>query len=374
MGLIANIKALAMLGLAVSAAPTSSSISISVTRDQTCISKIRPAHIGTGSVSTSTRTSSTIISKTVTISQSAATSTTIITPAAITSTRIVNATSAGAVGPNGGLTTVFRTVTVNNGSATDGACASTQYVSANGTTTVYTGTYSNAASKRTAAPFDSQRSSADKRDVSYALLTNHWFNQTWDPEAINPFEIDCLEKATTYRIATRTVYAADVTSTITASTPVRYITSTQKVNATASSTVISTVTVSASYSAVNDAASICTVTTGHAAATTTQHIKCAPTNLITSVDGQGIGSVQGHANETQGIANGSDPSACCQLCVDTAGCAASEDDQGAGNCFLYYTSSPTCGLGFNYSNSSSLAAGEGFSVQTGCGYIEPVSS
>ncbi|KAH9810939.1 hypothetical protein Tdes44962_MAKER05967 [Teratosphaeria destructans] len=374
MGLIANVKALAMLGLAVGAAPTSPSVSTSVTRDQTCISKIRPANTGTGSVLTSTRTSSTIISKTVMISQSPATSTTVVTPAAITSTRIINATSAGAVGPNGALTTVFKTVTANNGSANDGACASTQYVSANGTTTVYTGTYSNAASKRTAAPLDLQESSAEKRDVSYALFTNHWFNQTWNLLAIDPFEIDCLEKATTYRIATETISAADVTSTITASTPVRYITSTQIVNATPASTLISTVTVSASYSAVNNAASICTVTTGQAAATTTQHIKCAPTNLITEVNGQGIGSVQGHANETQGIANGSDPSACCQLCVDTDGCAASEDDQGAGNCFLYYTSSPTCGLGFNYRNSSTLAAGEGFSVQTGCGYIEPVSS
>ncbi|KAK4198523.1 hypothetical protein QBC40DRAFT_341165 [Triangularia verruculosa] len=62
--------------------------------------------------------------------------------------------------------------------------------------------------------------------------------------------------------------------------------------------------------------------------TITQHIRCHPTNLISSRDDRGVG-IRWDA--------GKDPSVCCQLCVDNEGCAGSEwkRDWGDG-CRLYY--------------------------------------
>lgn len=65
-----------------------------------------------------------------------------------------------------------------------------------------------------------------------------------------------------------------------------------------------------------------------------------------------------------GLTLGNDPSACCQLCVESENCAASADDLAAGNCFLYYTE-PACGLAFSYGDyDKSEAPGQGFFVQT----------
>lgn len=188
------------------------------------------------------------------------------------------------------------------------------------------------------------------------------------------FEVDCLEQITSYVLVTTTMAEQAVTETVTAATPTVYVTRHTGKGLLATGSVSITTTLTAPLA--TDAAAtggLCTVTEG-ASSTTTQHAKCAPTNLISQIGGKGIGQTQGNDSNTRGLAPGSDPSACCQLCVDTDGCAASEDDQKAGNCFLWYTE-PTCGLGFKYSdNNQNLAAGAGFIVQTGCGSIEAVAA
>ena len=170
------------------------------------------------------------------------------------------------------------------------------------------------------------------------------------------FEVDCIARTTICTTVTEIMSYSVVTATKTVSFPSIYIIS------------HSTTTIRASSASATD---ICTSTVGSATASTTQHIKCAPTNLISSMDGYGIAETHGSKNSTQGLAPGSDPSACCQLCVDTEGCAASEDDPDAGNCFLWYTTKPTCGLGFSYAaGDQKLKPGTGFLVQSGCGRIE----
>lgn len=177
-----------------------------------------------------------------------------------------------------------------------------------------------------------------------------------------PFAVDCLAQVTTYDVSTSTIEDETATETVTAATPTVYVDVQNKAVEDEPIDITKTVTAQLITSG------ICTVTA--ASSTTTQHLKCAPTNLISQIDGYGIGETQGDSSNTRGLAPGSDPSACCQLCLDTEDCAASEDDPDAGNCFLWYTE-PTCGLGFKYAmGSKKLEAGKGFLVQTGCGTIE----
>lgn len=182
-------------------------------------------------------------------------------------------------------------------------------------------------------------------------------------------KVACLEQITTYVFTTTTVLEEPATETITADTPTFYVTPVRKfVDPTAPFPSLVTGTAPAAVDSPGNG--VCTQTV--ASSTTTQHLKCAPTNLISEVNGYGIGQTGGNSANTRGLAPGSDPSACCQLCVDTEGCAASEDDPDAGNCFLWYTE-PACGLGFQYSDGGQrLEPGTGFIVQTGCGTMEAV--
>lgn len=183
------------------------------------------------------------------------------------------------------------------------------------------------------------------------------------------FEVDCLEQVTTYVVTTETLQDAPATYTVTAQTPTVYIAQQDNRRALATEPVSITTTITAPPASETSVGGVCTVTAA-ASSTTTQHLKCAPTNLISEVNGHGIGSTQTDDSTVPGLAPGDDPSACCQTCVDTENCAASQDDPDAGNCFLWYTD-PSCGLGFNYSDGNQgLAPGAGFFVQTGCGTIE----
>ncbi|KAK4545891.1 hypothetical protein LTR36_002455 [Oleoguttula mirabilis] len=366
----------------VTAAPAASLLSTSITSDETCITRIRPASTTLSSLPTSTRTSAQTVTTTLTVAGSAGYVTESETASALTSTIVVNATEPSVLDATGAArtSTIFATVTPANGTAGAGSCSETTTVSADATTTVYTGSYSGSVAKRTAGVLDRRSSISQKRQDTLAGVLSHMFGQTPVGGAREPFEVDCLEQVTTYLVATSTASATLLTTTVTTSAPVVYVTSTRSLStveqASASQSVVTVTSTVTAQSANNGTSSgVCTVTTGKATATTTQHLKCAATNLVSEIDGYGIGSIQGHANETQGLAPGSDPSACCQLCVDTEGCAASEDDQKAGNCFLWYTTTPTCGLGFTYANGGkNLAAGAGFLVQSGCGTIEAASS
>ncbi|KAI7161062.1 hypothetical protein KC349_g3050 [Hortaea werneckii] len=347
--------------------------STSVSTQQTCITRMHPGATSPASLATRTRTSASTVTTTETVKGQGQAKIETFSPNALTSTKLVNATSPTDAGEAAETPTVYVTVSPAAGNS---SCTSTTTISADATSTVYTGSYNGSMAKRTASPMD-----VEKRSGPPLLNTvGHWFGakgRTGRAAAManimKPFEVDCLEQATTYLIEQTTELEKEQTSTVTAEQEVVYVTSTRMLDATQAPSSVQAVTstVTAAPSAGNSTGSGCTVSQGTAAATTTQHLKCAPTNLIGEIDGYGIGSTHGHANETQGLAPGSDPSACCQLCVDTEGCAASEDDQDAGNCFLWYTSNPTCGLGFTYSNGGEdLEPGTGFLVQSGCGYIE----
>jgi hypothetical protein len=115
--------------------------------------------------------------------------------------------------------------------------------------------------------------------------------------------------------------------------------------------------------------------------------KCAPTNLISERDGRGV-EVRWYTNQWSapigfpdtliGIPGLSDASACCQLCVDNKGCAASEWTVGWDKgCRLYFYNTldrnGTCGgqgkergLVEYFGNSFALPRQASF-VQTGCG-------
>lgn len=120
--------------------------------------------------------------------------------------------------------------------------------------------------------------------------------------------------------------------------------------------------------------------------TTTYAAKCAPTNLISSINGQGLLAAGHYAPGTQpsygpddyGTGNlwTRDASACCQLCVDNEGCAGSMGGKGQ-SCGLLYTpgnasvGGDVCGeFVFGYTSRANVAAGQGIVVQTGCGLIE----
>ncbi|RMX92963.1 hypothetical protein D0868_13119, partial [Hortaea werneckii] len=257
--------------------------STSVSTQQTCITRMHPGATSPASLATRTRTSA--------------------------STNYDHGNGEAAETP-----TVYVTVSPAAGNS---SCTSTTTISADATSTVYTGSYNGSMAKRTASPMD-----VEKRSGPPLLNTvGHWFGakgRTGRAAAManimKPFEVDCLEQATTYLIGQTTELDQEQTSTVTAEQEVVYVTSTRMLDATQAPSSVQAVTstVTAAPSAGNSSGSICTVSQGSAAATTTQHLKCAPTNLIGEIDGYGIGSTHGHANETQGLAPGSDPSACCQ--------------------------------------------------------------
>ncbi|KXT06921.1 hypothetical protein AC578_7293 [Pseudocercospora eumusae] len=333
-------------------APNAPKISTSIDSCQKTITKYRPGFGAIAPLSTNTRTTSHTVYSTITTCGAQSTVTTTITPHPVTHT--VNGTNAYA-----------KNLLVNTGQE----CTSTTTISQS-VATVYTGTYSASQSKRSAAP-PHQRSPLLKPNLLGKMFHRLGQNALLNQKA---FEVDCLEQVTTHVITTTTIHDAPATETVTAETPIVYVTRQDGINAVLATAPVNITTTLTARPAVNTSSGgVCTVTAG-ASSTTTQHLKCAPTNLISEVDGKGIGQTQGDESNTRGLADGTDPSACCQLCVDTEDCAASEDDPDAGNCFLWY-SAPSCGRGFNYSvGSNDLAPGAGFLLQTGCGTIAAVDT
>ncbi|KAF2860118.1 hypothetical protein K470DRAFT_282293 [Piedraia hortae CBS 480.64] len=304
---------------------------------QTCITKIRPMASELSSLPTSTRY----------ITHTVVSTTTPSTLSSITSNE--DCTSEEVSSSAAPSTVTVTTTTTTTVPASNSACSTTTTVSASGKQTSYTGSLDTALARRTQGPFG-------HRAPHWASPLVHYYGrnrvESLEPVDRKPYEVDCLDRVTAH------VY-------VTAGENVTAMCAVQE-DAQPASTVTSTVTVTASASAN---AGVCTVTQGDSTGTTTQHVKCAPTNMITQVNGKGIGAVQGSSNGTQGLAPGSDPSACCQMCVDTPNCAASEDDKDAGNCFLWYTS-PSCGLALSYSpGGKNLSPGTGFFIQTGCGSV-----
>jgi len=103
--------------------------------------------------------------------------------------------------------------------------------------------------------------------------------------------------------------------------------------------------------------------TAKAPPTVTRALQCAPSNLIAERDGHGVAinrltggwAVPIDYNNTLIGIPGMDASACCQLCLDNAGCAASEwTIEWHGACRLYY---------YGYGNDTCGGAGDAGSVE-----------
>ncbi|KAM3416570.1 Ca2+-modulated nonselective cation channel polycystin [Cercospora zeina] len=330
-----------LLVVTATAFPNAEKLSRSVYRTLDNITRYRPASLCTGGpISTKTTTKDRTITSTITACSAPVTDTTTVTPEAVT--------------------TVCRDGAGRHLLARQEAgCTSTTTVSAS-VATVFTGQYNR--TQPTSRPVE-QRSPALLPGLLGSVVHRLGQSALQNQKA---FEVDCLKRATTHVYVTQTVAEQAFTETVTAETPT--VCATQPGKALAPGLSITT-TLSRPSTDGAAAGGVCTVTAS-ASSTTTQHLKCAPTNLISEIGGKGIGQTQGDESNTRGLAPGGDPSACCQLCVDTDGCAASEDDWKAGNCFLWYTE-PSCGLGFKYSdNNQNLAPGAGFLLQTGCGSIE----
>ncbi|KAI0426002.1 hypothetical protein F5Y09DRAFT_346131 [Xylaria sp. FL1042] len=111
--------------------------------------------------------------------------------------------------------------------------------------------------------------------------------------------------------------------------------------------------------------------------TKTLDVRCAPTNLIGTINGEGIRSGR-YAERVSVIYTREEPwasdyTACCQACIDNEGCGAS--DSGFGACGLYYSASeegePICNAFIlSFTSSPNAFPGQSLVYQTGCGEIE----
>ncbi|KAI1271641.1 hypothetical protein F5Y07DRAFT_413418 [Xylaria sp. FL0933] len=168
---------------------------------------------------------------------------------------------------------------------------------------------------------------------------------------------------TTTVTPTRTVIAYTTTST---STIIDYTSTTYLTTATSSFT---------TYIAASETTTR-TVSCG-ATVTKTLDARCAPTNLIGTINGEGIRSER-YADRVSVIYTREEPwasdyTACCQACIDNEGCGAS--DSGFGACGLYYSASeagePVCdAFILSFTSSPDAFPGQSLVYQTGCGLIE----
>lgn len=195
------------------------------------------------------------------------------------------------------------------------------------TATAYTGSYNGTIAKRTASPLDRFKQAKSPR-IPEVL---HNFGQRALGVHQKAFAVECLEQVTTYLVMTETIAEQPSTATVTAETPTVYVTQPHREFA-GTATAPALITSTATAPSLSNSAASCTVTS--ASSTTTQHLKCAPTNLLSEIAGYGIGQTGGDSANTRGLAQADDASACCQLCMEDEDCAASEADLDAGNCFL----------------------------------------
>ncbi|KAH8881945.1 hypothetical protein GQ53DRAFT_831897 [Thozetella sp. PMI_491] len=195
-----------------------------------------------------------------------------------------------------------------------------------------------------------------------------------------PVSIGCTKRVTTFWGIIPIEYST-VTSTVTATSRafVPTTTSTTYINLGGAATVYATsvTIVTTSYTvtyseAVTSMACAATTTTTYAA-------KCAPTNLISSINGIGLvtGTYAANTTVTYGPHDRTpyqyDLSMCCQMCVNNPGCGAIMGGIG-GACGLLYVggpkSEPQCPKIFTYKTQSNVAPGGGLVVQSGCAEIE----
>lgn len=271
-------------------------------------------------------------------------------------------TSVSMVSPIAATVTLSPAVCANDPSPSNGTFPAK-------TATVYTGTY---------APFPGQVTTAPP---------------TWPTAAIT-----LTSMTVSYRVLTKVGTQVTVISTVTASNWLS--TTTLSTNSTVSifpfkflsTSYLHTVTVTSSdwqLAYTTKPAAACSAETAAPAAaappTVTRALQCAPSNLIAERDGHGTAinrlprdwAVPIDYNNTLIGIPGMDASACCQLCLDNAGCAASEwTIEWHGACRLYYYGygNDTCGGAGDagtleyFGDSGAFPRQESF-LQAGCGRL-----
>ncbi|KAF2720366.1 hypothetical protein K431DRAFT_93088 [Polychaeton citri CBS 116435] len=340
--------------------------------------------------------------------------TVLVTPEAVIRVDWVDPTTAPSGGSPGSGSSAFQTTNatvstvtvtswvnstrtfVTDYTSTVEVCTATVTANAgDGVSTVYTGQYNKTVAKRTASPMAMGVSgrSSDLLPRGSALTGFAHFrgDDSWRDDHVAA-EVNCVVHVTAEVSENVLTTGAVKTTTLTAATPTTTVTSTvyqdSPSDPSAGSSVpprtiivTSTTTTQIRTGAVYTSSVECTTTpdsasgsTNGPSSTTTQHIACAPTNLIDSANGFSIEAVRAGGNVTAHLSYASSSSDCCQQCHDEASCAASEMDPAAGNCFLYLVNEADgghCGgLAFEYSDEGKgEPAGSGLVVQASCGTI-----
>ncbi|KAI1195448.1 hypothetical protein F5X97DRAFT_307973 [Nemania serpens] len=182
-----------------------------------------------------------------------------------------------------------------------------------------------------------------------------------------------------YNILLPTVTSgATVTKTVTPTTTVTSITTTSTttyIENTVTSYLATTSSTITSYTPLA-ITTTSTVACPEPTVTKTLDARCAPTNLIGTIYGEGIRSGR-YAEHvvvvyTRKAPWANDFTACCQACIDSPGCGAS--DSGSGACGLYYSATsagePICdAFILSFTSSPNAYPGQSLIYQTGCGLI-----
>lgn len=337
------------LGLAAVASAQWSSASTEYSFDMTCSTAYGStwvAPIPTSYWRTSSTISSSAPMATYTSTVYVTANTTIATPitlwtAVLTTTTLVVDATTSTVSSN--IPSTIATLTTKTTVCADGGPAPSS------TVTEYAGTYTPVPGQDTVLP------------ASYETFDSCSFSQT---------EIQHIFPTTAGPTVTTTIPFTTASPTIwTTETNIRTVTAYR-----------STVTVTVSATSYYVALTTSTVSSCAAAPTVTYAARCAPQNLIAEFDGVGlsIGSfdpsfVFGGVYDT---AKG-DPSLCCQLCVENAGCVASVYWAQSSACLLGYVGGDDkCPVAFDYfaANYTEVPTkprqGNIFQTGSGCGSIK----
>lgn len=189
----------------------------------------------------------------------------------------------------------------------------------------------------------------------------------------------CLTGTTYYNILLPTVTSgAAVTTTVTPTTTLTSYTTTSTSTYIYYTVTSYLTTVSATITSYTPAAVVTTSTVACPEPTVTKTLdaRCAPTNLIGAVYGEGLRSGR-YADRVSVVYIdeepwGTDPTACCQACLDNEGCGATYS--GFGPCGLLYSATvqgePICdAFILSFTSSPNAYPGQSLIYSTGCDSI-----
>ncbi|KAI1165774.1 hypothetical protein F5B18DRAFT_147477 [Nemania serpens] len=194
-----------------------------------------------------------------------------------------------------------------------------------------------------------------------------------------PVSAVCATGTTYYNILLPTVTSgAAVTATVTPTTTLTSYTTTSTstyIYYTETSYLTTVSTTITSYTPLG-VTKTSTVACPEATVTKTLDARCAPTNLIGAINGEGIRSGR-YADRVSVIYTREEPwasdyTACCQACIDSEGCGA--QDSGFGACGLLFSATvqgePICDAWIlSFTSSPNAYPGQSLVYSTGCGLI-----